>query len=474
MNGSRAHATPPPATARACSVGVSLLRSIALAAPVGLLTACAAVDPLMRETCLAVLPALESSEARLRVEEVAAGPRPGTVVVTYRALDGAGEGRAETLACAFGDELGNGDTRALLGVRTASGPLSGARLALLKRWWLEKIDARAEGLARLDFADAARPRGLLTLGPDAALRLQQAIDAAAPCALYALLGLACSLIYGLIGRINVAFGEMAMLGGFAAVIGVVAVETLGGAAVAPAIAVALTAALALGAGWGMALGRTVFAPLAFRAAQPVLVATIGLSIALQEFVARAQGVRDVFLPPLSSTPLLIADGPFTVLITPLRLGLVAASVAAIAAVLWIFPRTPLGRRWRAVADDPVMARLLGIDPVGVLVAAFVLAGALAGLAGAVSTLAWGTTSFHMGTVLGLKAVAAAVVGGMGSLPGAVLGGVLVGVVEAGWTAAFDGAWRDPAVFTLLVLTVLLRPSGLLGDPAALEEDRRVR
>jgi len=427
------------------------------------------VDPLTRETCIAVLAAVEVPEARLTL--LAAAPDPevvDAVRLTYRVRDHHGV-HEEVLTCAFGSDGGASDRRTLQGVRDRRGVMSDGRFYMLKRFWLADPNTYAAALARVEIAPGAVPRGLLTLPPLPARGLQTVVDAAAPASLYALLALACALIWGLVGRINFALGDIAMLGAYGALIGALAVKALGVAAVGPLIALAILTAVAIGGAWGGVLGRVVFAPLAFRSAQPLLIATVGLSIALQEFVARAQGARDRFLAPMLESPRLLVDGPFTVMVTPMRLVVVAATLAAVAVVLVILPRTRLGRAWAAVADDAGMARLLGIDPNRVLIATFALASGLAALAGALLTLAYGGTSFHMGTLLGLKAVVAAVVGGIGSLTGAALGGLLVGVIETVWSATFGIEWRDTVVLSLLVVFLIFRPAGLLGvaePPAA--------
>ena len=425
-----------------------------------LLAACAVVDPLMRQTCIAVLPAIEADEARITLLSATADPdRSGEIRLTYRTSDRPGD---HTLDCAFGREGASADRRALLAVRDDRGEMSGARLLMLKRFWLGDPQTFSQAVARVEVAADAVPRGLVSLPGRAGRALQTVFDAAAPASLYALSALACSLIWGLVGRVVFAFGDIAMLGAYGALIGALLVLGAGPAAAGPLVTLAIVAAMAIGAAWGGVIGRVVFAPLAFRASQPLLIATVGLSIALQEFVARAQGARDRFLAPIFEEPLLVADGPFTVLVTPMRLLVVAVTLTAVGTVLVILPRTRFGRAWTAVADDPFMARLLGIDPARVLVVSFALASALAALSGAVLTLAYGGTSFHMGTILGLKAVVAAVVGGIGSLPGAALGGLLLGLVETVWSATFGIEWRDVAVLTLLVGVLVFRPAGLLG------------
>jgi branched-chain amino acid transport system permease protein len=131
-------------------------------------------------------------------------------------------------------------------------------------------------------------------------------------------------------------------------------------------------------------------------------------------------------------------------------------------VLVLLGRSRFGRCWRAFADDPRAAALFGVSPARLLAATFLLAGLLAGLAGWIVAVYYGNVGFAMGTVLGLKALVAAVVGGIGSVPGAFLGGILVGLVETLWSAYFDIAMREVVVYAILVAVFVLRPGGLLG------------
>ncbi|WP_165498137.1 branched-chain amino acid ABC transporter permease [Siculibacillus lacustris] len=467
---SLARASTRPAPTGWGRLPASLACLAVLAFGLSILAACAVIDPLNRETCISLVPALEGPDARVTVLAVAETPeRRDNLRVRYRVEVPGSPGRVTDLVCAFGDETGSGDRRALLGVRTADGDLGPSRLYFLKRFWLGDPAALADSATRIVVDPAADPHGLTTLPADAALWLQRGVDALAPCALYALLGLACSLIWGLVGRVNFAFGDIATLGAYGALIGALAVEAAGFGEGGAMVAGGLVVAVAVTAAWGAVLGRVVFEPLAFRTTRPLLVATVGLSIVLQEFIARSQGARDRFLPPILNRPLMVADGPFPVMVTPMRLLIAALATVAVVAVLGVWPRTRFGRAWRAVADDRAMARLLGIDPARVLVVTFALSAALAALAGAVLTLAFGGTSFAMGTLLGLKAVVAAVVGGIGSLPGGALGGLLLGLGETLWSAVFGEEWRDVAVLAALAAVLMFRPAGLLGTAAALEE-----
>jgi branched-chain amino acid transport system permease protein len=132
------------------------------------------------------------------------------------------------------------------------------------------------------------------------------------------------------------------------------------------------------------------------------------------------------------------------------------------ATLVAMRQSAFGRRWRAVSDDARMAELVGINVQAVVVATFALATAIAGAAGAILTLHYGGTSFHMGTVIGLKALVGAIIGGIGSPAGALVGGVAVGIIETLWSAYHGIVWREAVVLALLAIFLVLRPQGLFG------------
>jgi branched-chain amino acid transport system permease protein len=213
----------------------------------------------------------------------------------------------------------------------------------------------------------------------------------------------------------------------------------------------------------------VIAPLhaRHRLGQPILVATAGLAIALQELLHVSQGVRDRWVPSLFKAPIALARaGAFVVTVTPLQIAVVSCMLATAVAMLWLFTRTRFGLSWRAYADDPHVAALLGVDGTRLLSATFVLAGLCAGLGGAVVGVYYGNVGAAMGTMLGIKALIAALLGGIGSVPGAFLGGLVVGLIETAWSAYFDMTLRDMVIYTFLVILFLLRPGGLFGlaDP----------
>jgi branched-chain amino acid transport system permease protein len=200
-----------------------------------------------------------------------------------------------------------------------------------------------------------------------------------------------------------------------------------------------------------------------RLGQPILIATAAIGLAISEFVRVTQGSRERWSPPVFNQPVaLMRADDFIVTVTPMQIVVVVISLAAALAVLWLLARTQFGRSWRAFADDPPTAALCGVDGRRLLSATFLLAGLLAGLAGWIVAAYYGNISHSVGALLGLKALVAAVVGGIGSVPGAFLGGICVALIEAGWSAYFDIASRDIVVFSLLIVVFVLRPGGLLG------------
>ncbi len=284
-------------------------------------------------------------------------------------------------------------------------------------------------------------------------------------AIYGLLATAYSLIYGLVGRISLGFGDIAVVGAYGAIGGVAAVVALGLTEPLTGLLVAVLIAVPAAALWSRFLGTAIVAPLhaRHRLGQPILVATAAAAVTIQEFLRLFQGVRERWVPPIWSSPIpLVRAGDFVVTVTPMQIAVALLALFAAMAMVWLLARTQFGRQWRAFADDPDAAQLFGVSPARMLAVTFVLAGVSAGLAGFIVAVYYGNVGFAMGTALGLKALLAAIAGGIGKIEGAFLGGVLIGLIEAAWSAYFDIGSRDIVVFSLLVVLFVLRPGGLLG------------
>jgi len=407
--------------------------------------------------CRAIIPVLNGAGAEIR--EIRAAPAPlgrSGVRIDYAAREAGAERHLHSLVCGFGGTSFERDRLDLVAVETEAGRLGLARLTFLKRY-----------LADAEVSAAPPPSGeqARTLSAATAYALQQLINAIALAAVYALLATAYSLIYGLAGRINLAFGEIALLGAYGAIGGVAAIVALGIGDAFAGLALALLLAGVIAGSWSVVIGRLVIAPLhaRFRLGQPILIATAAVALTISEFMRLTQGPRERWAPPVFNQPLALARAQdFVVTVTPMQIVVAALGLAAAGSVLLLLWRTRFGRAWRAFADDPGTAALFGVDGDKLFATTFLIAGLLAGLAGWVVAAYYGNVSHSFGALLGLKALVAAVVGGIGSVPGAFLGGICVALVEALWSAYFDISVRDIVVFALLIVVFVLRPGGLLG------------
>jgi branched-subunit amino acid ABC-type transport system permease component len=230
----------------------------------------------------------------------------------------------------------------------------------------------------------------------------------------------------------------------------------------------LVCALGAGALYSAVGGHFTIARIRTSSPQPSLIATVGLSLALMEYLRVVQSPVTVWLPPVFSEVLpLVRAGTFVVNLTPISLLTAGTALAAGLALLWLMRSSAYGRAWRAYADDARAAELFGVDGRRLLLATLALAGAMAGLAGFLIVAQYGGLGFAGGFQYGLKALIAAVVGGIGSVPGALLGGVAVGLFETLWSSYLPIEARDMALYAALVVFLVFRPGGFLGirDPS---------
>ncbi len=357
------------------------------------------------------------------------------------------------ILCRFGEKPTPSAPPDLLGVETESGPFPEPRVIFLKRFWLETPEAQ---LADPGFAAREPAR----LGFAAAYAAQHALSALPSMAVYALLATAYALIYGLVGRIVLSFGELAAAAGYAAwFVFAFAADAAPAALLAGALLIGLWSATL----HGVALSRFVFEPLRRASGQQVLVAAVGLSLAFQEYLRLAQGSSLRWAGPILAEPVTLARAEgFAVTVTPVALLVALLALAAGLALLAAMRVSRFGRDWRAAADDAETAALFGVSPRAIFAKTFALSAALAGLAGVALTAHLGGVGYAAATTLGLKALIGAILGGVGSVPGAFLGGLTIGLVEALWSAAFPIVWRDVAVYGLLALVLAIRPEGLFG------------
>jgi len=292
--------------------------------------------------------------------------------------------------------------------------------------------------------------------------LQQLINGLTLGSIYGLIAIGYTMVYGIIGMINFAHGEIYMIGAFVAVIAFTAFANF---PLVVAILLVLLCSMLITAAYGWTVERVAYRPLrgSFRLAP--LISAIGMSIFLQNYVQLLQGARNKPVPPMIQGGFTVwDDAGFTVQLSYLQIMIVVTTLVLMAGFTQFINTTSLGRQQRACEQDKTMAALLGVNVDRTVSMTFVMGAALAAVAGVMVTLYYGVVDFFLGFLAGLKAFTAAVLGGIGSLPGAMLGGLLIGLIEALWAGYFSSEWKDVAVFSILVLVLIFRPQGLLGRP----------
>jgi len=296
--------------------------------------------------------------------------------------------------------------------------------------------------------------------------VQQLINGITLGSIYGLIAIGYTMVFGIIGMVNFAHGDVFMVSAFIALIAYLIVTAwLGIASVVAALVVVLVVAMALTSVVNWAIERIAYRPLrgSFRLAP--LISAIGMSIVLSNFVQVAQGPRNKSIPPLLQGEfVLMARQDYQVTLSHRQL-LIWVVTALLLGVFWhVVSRTSLGRAQRACEQDQKMAALLGVDVDRTISITFVIGAALAAVAGTMFLMYYGVVNFADGFTPGVKAFTAAVLGGIGSLPGAVIGGLLIGLIETMWSAYFSIDYKDVAAFSILAITLIFLPQGLLGRP----------
>ncbi|PZQ15808.1 MAG: branched-chain amino acid ABC transporter permease LivH [Ancylobacter novellus] len=294
---------------------------------------------------------------------------------------------------------------------------------------------------------------------------QQLINGVTLGSIYGLIAIGYTMVYGIVGMINFAHGDVFMIGAFLSLIVFLALTALGITFVPLALLLVLFVAMALTALYGWTVERVAYRPLrgSFRLAP--LISAIGMSIFLQNYAQLAQGARFKPLPPVVTGGYTFGEAEgFVVNVSNVQIIIVAMTIALMIAFSLIVAKTPLGRAQRACEQDRKMAALLGVDVDRTISLTFVMGAALASVAGLMYLLYYGVVDFYIGFVAGVKAFTAAVLGGIGSLPGAMIGGLLIGLIETFWSAYFSVEYKDVAAFSVLIVVLIFLPSGLLGRP----------
>lgn len=430
-------------------------RHVACLAGLCFLAACGlSVDAEQTRVCRSALPALNPG-ARITVLRVQEGPSPRSLRVDYLAEFPERLPLERFAICRFAAEGLSPNKAELTALGTEAGPISGASLYLLKRYYLDT----PEGVA----GDPGSPpgAGVVEIPAAAAYSLQQLLVSLPRTAIYALLSVAYALVFGLSGRINLAFGEIAAVGAAGTVAGAAIVLASGMSAPLLGLAAGLIAALSAGAFHNAVSGHFTIGRIP--GSQASLIATVGLSLVLMEYLRLVQSPVTVWLPPIWSEAWPLARaGDFLVSLTPITLVTTAIGLLAALGLLRLMRSSGFGRAWRAYADDACAAALFGVNGPRLLTQTLALAGATAGLSGLLIVAQYGGLGFAGGFQYGLKALIAAVIGGIGSIRGALLGGFAVGLFETAWSAYLPIEGRDMALYAALIVFLIFRPGGLLG------------
>ena len=310
--------------------------------------------------------------------------------------------------------------------------------------------------------------------------VQQLINGLTLGSIYGLIAIGYTMVFGIIGMVNFAHGDVFMLSTFIALILLMVLLPIvgtGAAAIVLALIIVLALAMLLTGLWNWAIERIAYRPLrgSFRLAP--LISAIGMSIFLSNFVQVVQGPTNKSIVSLVDGGLCLAGttsaakyclfptkAGFGVTLAYKQIIIMTITALLLAAFWYLVQKTPLGRAQRACEQDSKMARLLGIDVDRTISITFVMGAALAAVAGVMYLLQYGIVSFSDGFVPGVKAFTAAVLGGIGSLPGAVLGGLIIGLIESLWSAYFSIDYKDVAAFSILAVTLIFLPSGIMGRP----------
>ena len=302
--------------------------------------------------------------------------------------------------------------------------------------------------------------------------LQQIINGLVLGSMYALIALGYTMVYGIINLINFAHGEVLMVGALTSwtIIGIMkdAMPTAPGWLI---LVIALLISCTVAAALNFVIEKVAYRPLRNSPKLAPLITAIGMSILLQTLA------MIIWKPNYKPYPTLLPSAPIDVagaVITPTQIMILGLTAVSLALLMWLVNYTKLGRAMRATAENPRVAALMGVKPDMVISATFIIGAILAAIAGVMYASNYGTVQHTMGFLPGLKAFTAAVFGGIGNLAGAVVGGILLGLIEsigAGYIGTLTGGllgshYTDIFAFVVLIIVLTLRPSGLLGERVA--------
>ena len=294
--------------------------------------------------------------------------------------------------------------------------------------------------------------------------LQQLINGLTLGAIYGLIAIGYTMVYGIIGMINFAHGDIYMVSAFIAVTCFTIIGNAGVSSVILTIGITPVAAIVLTSAFGWTVERVGYRPLRGSSRLAPLISSIGLSIFLQNMVQLTQGARVKSIQPIVTGGINFSIGGAgqSAYLSYIQVLIIGVTILLMSAFTLFIKKTSFGRQQRACEQDQRMTQFLGYDVDRIISLTFMIGAGLAAVAGVMVTLYYGVVDFSIGFVAGIKAFTAAVLGGIGSIPGAMLGGLIIGLIEAFWSAYLAPEYKGVATFLILIIFLMFRPSGLLG------------
>lgn len=293
---------------------------------------------------------------------------------------------------------------------------------------------------------------------------QQLVNGLSLGSVYGLIAVGYTMVYGIVGMINFAHGDIYMISAYLSAIFMALLFALGIESVPLVIVCSLAITMFITAIYGWSIERIAYRPLRSSTRLAPLISAIGVSLVLQNYTQISQGAGTQSIPTLVEGAFRfdMADGFFQ--ISMMQVLIIAVTALSMAGLTLLIQKTAFGRKCRATQQDRGMANILGINTDLTISSVFVIGAVMAAIAGMLVTLTYGSFDFYIGFIIGIKAFTAAVLGGIGSLPGAMLGGLLLGLSESLFSGFVNTDYKDVFAFSVLVLVMIFRPSGLLGKP----------
>jgi branched-chain amino acid transport system permease protein len=290
---------------------------------------------------------------------------------------------------------------------------------------------------------------------------QQLVNGIVVGSVYALIALGYTLVYGILKLINFAHGEIYMIGAYVgiATLGVLGTMGITQTSIVLTIVLVFLIPMIYCAAYGITLERIAYRPLRGAPRLSPLISAIGMSIFLQNYVQVAQGARDKAFPNLLDLGGFDFMGAY---ISGIQIFILATAVGVMAALQLFIKKTRMGKAMRATAQDRTMASLVGVDVNRVIAVTFAIGSALAAIAGVMVGMYYGLVNHYIGFLAGIKAFTAAVLGGIGNVAGALLGGFLLAMLESFWAGYVSAVYKDVFAFAILVVLLIFRPQGILG------------